>query len=95
MNDYLGPMLYGRHEDPSVVTDPIRVVRADAKPGLFVFRNGKGAYAETVYLNNGPEPIPLPGLNPKKVGGINRGLDLEEKTPSLLPTGYLTVLDRA
>ncbi len=73
-------------EDPHLVVGKPKVIRADAKPGLLVFRVGK----KTFYLNNGKAPLTLPKLDLDKMGGISRGLDLEGKVPSLLPTGFLS-----
>jgi hypothetical protein len=91
MNDYLGPMLSYRHDRPYLQSGKPMIIRADAKPGLLIFRQGTGANTMTFYLNNGPA-IPLPPISMDHVT-INIGIDMEGPKPILNTNGFLIVDD--
>lgn len=90
MNDYRGPMLYGRYRNPALVSHAPTVLRADAKPGLLIFRQPFKKGWETFYLNNGAELIELPSFTLDQVS-IAIGLDLEGPKPRLQSGGFFIV----
>jgi hypothetical protein len=94
MHDYLGPMLYQRAKTPYLVTGKPRVLRADAKPGLLIFEQRQGMNSMTFYLNNGPDLLELPKVDPEHLSGIAIGLDLEGPKPRLQPGGFVIVQSR-
>lgn len=89
MNDWLGPMLNYRHEKSFLVTGKPVIIRADAKPGLLIFRQGKGKGSITFYVNNSFEPIELPKINEGKVIPMSWGLNLEGHKQKLNGPGYV------
>jgi hypothetical protein len=95
MNDWLGPMLYMRAENPFLVTGKPTIVRADAKPGLFAFRQAKGKKGFTFWFNNARTPVELPKEVDLDNTSICVGLNWEDdKTPPQLnPNGYLIVVE--
>ncbi len=86
MGDYLGPQLYFRSCCPYVATGTPRIIRADAVPGLLIYRFDQGPHHVTMYLNNGPKPMVLPPIAMDHVT-FNKGLDMDEKQPRLMPHG--------
>lgn len=89
MHDYLGPMLYLRASTPCLVTGKPRILRADAKPGLLIFEQRQGAKSVTFYLNNGPDLLDLPKVDPEHLAGVAIGMDLEGPKPRLQPGGFI------
>jgi hypothetical protein len=89
MNDFLGPMMYSRLKSPIITNGQPTIIRADAKPGLLIFRHTLGKRTITFYLNNSFESLKLPKINLDNVSGIDRGLDVDGPKPRLMPTGFL------
>lgn len=89
MNDYLGPMMYGRTMDPFLVTQQPKIIRADSKPGMLIFRYVSGKKTRTFFLNNGPTTLPLPEIDLGMCSGVQRGVDVEGPKPALMTTGFL------
>lgn len=90
MNDYLGPMMYMRCDEPAMVTGKPQIVRADAQPGLLVFRQTGTKRSLTFYLNNGPKPLPLPPIDLDQTT-VTLGLNIDGPNPLLLPQGFMIV----
>jgi hypothetical protein len=88
MRDLLGPMLSYRHDNPFMVTGKPTVIRADAKPGLLIFRQSGGKKTLTFYFNNSDAPVKLPKVNMEKVT-INGGMNLDGPEPVLNHDGFL------
>ena len=95
MNDWLGPMLYMRHDFPTIVTGKPEIVRADSVPGLFAFRYAKSKRAYTFWLNNSQKSIELPKSVDLDKTSICVGLDWEndQTPPKLGKNGYLIVVE--
>lgn len=89
MRDFLGPLLYFRAENPFLVTNKPKIIRADAKPGLLVFQQSNGKTTFTFYFNNSYVPVDIPKVDPDKVSGISRGFNLDEDKPRLMPRGVV------
>lgn len=92
MNDWLGPMLYMRSEDPFLVTGKPKILRADAKPGLFIFSQTNGKKTFTFYMNNAKTKVELPAVNFDHVT-INKGIDMDGPKPALAQTGFMIVME--
>ncbi len=90
MNDYLGPMLSLRHDNPFLVTGTPTVVRADDKPGLLIFSQSSGKKKLTFYLNNGKTSVVLRPFDTEKAIVV-RGLNLDAPKPLLMPAGSFIV----
>ncbi|AIE87109.1 hypothetical protein [Fimbriimonas ginsengisoli] len=90
MNDYLGPMLYGRSQNSSLVTGNPKIVRADPAPGLLIFTLPDGKKTQTFYFNNSKDPIALPPIKLELLT-INVGLNLEGAKPFLNSGGFAIV----
>lgn len=88
MRDYLGPMLYYRADNPTIVYGKAEFVRADAKPGLLMIRQKGPKKTITLYLNNGPQPVLLPPLNLDKTL-MRLGLDIDGSKPMLKSKGFM------
>ena len=94
MNDYDGVMLNIRAENPRLVTQKPRIVRADDKPGMLVFEQQIGKRLFTFFLNNGMKPIALPRSFKTNLAIMPRGLDLDTPGgPYLLGSGTVTMID--
>lgn len=95
MNDWLGPMLYTRHDFPTLVTGKPEIVRADSAPGLFAFKQSKGKRSYTFWFNNSQRSIELPkGIDLDKAS-ICVGLDWEndQTPPKLGKNGYFILVE--
>jgi len=90
MNDWLGPMLVYRHDQPFLVTGKPKILRADAKPGLLIFSQTDGKKTITFYLNNAQQPVDLPPFNLDKVT-INIGLNVDDTKSKLLYNSFMIV----
>lgn len=77
MNDWLGPMLYYRHESPFLVTQKPKIISAPSTPGLFIFSTTDGKKTITMYFNNGDKPVKMPKIDFDNTT-ITRGLNIEE-----------------
>jgi len=88
MRDWLGPMLYYRAKEPSLVYGKPEYVRADAKPGLLVIRQKGPKKTITLFLNNGPSLLELPPMDLDKTT-MRLGIDMEGPKPRLSPYGFL------
>jgi len=87
MNDWMGPMLQYRHDNPFIITNSPVVIRADARPGLLIFRQQSGKKALTFYFNCSKEPVKLPSFKQDAVT-INRGLTWEDSGATLQRSGF-------
>lgn len=92
MNDWLGPLLQFRFEHPFMVKREPTILRADAKPGLLIFRQSDGMREVTVYCNNSAKTVELPKVNLDGMT-INKGVIAEDAKTSLTTTGFL-ILER-
>lgn len=90
MRDYLGPMLYYRHSAPFMVTGKPTILRADAKPGLLIFRQSMGKKSLTMYLNNSDHPVSLPPIDLDHVTS-NIGLNINDEKRLLMQKGFFIV----
>lgn len=77
MNDYLGPMLYYRTQEPSLATGKMEVIRVDDRPGILAFKQKGKEKTLTFYFNNSENPVHLPGLDPDKMT-VTRGIDFDD-----------------
>lgn len=93
MNDLLGPMLQYRHDNPCIVTGRPTVIRADAVPGLLIYRQTDGKTTLTFYCNNSASPVALPPFAIDHIT-VNRGIDMESSKYRLMPTGFFVVESR-
>ncbi len=84
MNDYLGPMMYYRTQEPYMVTGKIEIIRADEKPGILAFKLAGEEESLTFYFNNAKDPIKLSGIDEEKIT-IARGIEIDEEGTLTLP----------
>ena len=88
MRDYLGPMLYFRGSAKFLVTQKPKILRADDKPGLFIYQYTNGKHVVTYYVNNAEQPVELPKFNDGMMT-INCGLNMDGPKPVLLRNGFM------
>ncbi len=92
MNDWLGPLLLFRSENPAFNSGKPEIIRADKKPGLLIFRLKDAKKTITVYFNNGRATIPLPGVKPDHFS-IHNSFDMEGNVPGIYGLGTLIDVD--
>jgi hypothetical protein len=73
-----------------MVSNRPQIVRADAQPGLLIFRQTDGKVTLDFYFNNGKSPITLPAINLDKMT-INRGVIAEDNQTRLHTNGFLVI----
>lgn len=88
MRDRLGPQMALRAEKPFLVTGKIQVIRADAKPGLLIWKMTDRKRSYTFAMNNSDAAIEAPNLNVEHLLGLYRGVDLDGKKPMLQGCGF-------
>lgn len=93
MNDFRGPFLSLRKERPELRIRPLRIVRADRKPGMLVAHLGAAAKGVTVYFNNSGVSLDANGLDADKALPMGNGFDMEGKNPRVRSLGMVIVPD--
>jgi hypothetical protein len=93
MNDFRGPMLYLRKERPELLVGPVKVLRADKKPGLLIAHFGANAKGVTVYLNNSLEALEGGAIDAEKAIVYGNGLEVEGAKPRVRSLGLVIVPD--
>ncbi len=94
MNDYAGVMLTIRAENPQLITQKPRIIRADDKPGMLIFEQRIGKRCFMFFFNNGLKPIPLPKSFKPELAIMPRGMDAETPGgPYLSGSGTATTID--
>lgn len=88
IHDFLGPALYQRAEMKVAEKPALKVIRADAKPGILSFVVETGPESWTFYFNNSSKIMPIKNLDPEFVG-LDRGLIVEEGGMKLHPQGFV------
>lgn len=93
MNDYMGPMLYYRSQEPFMAMGKSKILLAPDKPGLFAFQQTSpdGKRGLIFYFNNGPDPVKLPKVDLDRAT-ISRGLNVEDDGSATLSTCGSTII---
>ncbi|HLO97659.1 MAG TPA: hypothetical protein VK171_03600, partial [Fimbriimonas sp.] len=87
MRDYLGPTLYLRNEIKPSDYAKLKVVRADAKPGVLIYEVKLGKGTVRFHFNNGPKPVPMPDAG-KEYSIMQIGFNFEKDPPEMLTNGF-------
>ena len=88
VRDRLGPSLYMRAESPFLATGKLSVIRADARPGLLIWKMSSGKKGYIFTVNNSNQSVEIPGYVSAKVIGLSVGLDLNGPKPRLQGPGF-------